>query len=331
MNRLQRLHDAGVSIWLDTIRRALVASAQFGRMIDEDAVTGVTSNPSIFEKAISGSNDYDEPIRRLLADGVEDPVDLFFALGLEDIRLAADALRPAFDASNGRDGFGSFEVTPDLAHDTDATVEQALDLWARLDRPNVMIKVPGTEEGIPAIEELTAAGVNVNVTLLFSVTRYEAAAGAYIAGLERRLGEGRPIDGIASVARGHRRRSRAARGLTAPRAGGSGERPPSVPPVPGALLRRAMGAAGGRRSSCATPVVGVDGDEESGVLGRPVRGGAHRPRLHQHHARVDAARVPRPREGRALDRAASGGRRAGARRRQGDRDRSRRRHLPAAR
>jgi transaldolase / glucose-6-phosphate isomerase len=200
MNRLQELHEAGVSIWLDTIRRKLVASGDFRRMIEDEAVTGVTSNPSIFEKAISGSNDYDEHIRELLAEGTEDAVDLFFALGLEDIRLAADALRPAFDGSDGRDGFGSFEVTPDLAHDSDRTVEQALTLWGRLDRPNVMIKVPGTEEGIPAIEELTAAGVNVNVTLLFSVRRYEQAANAYLAGLERRVDAGQPVDAIASVA-----------------------------------------------------------------------------------------------------------------------------------
>jgi transaldolase/glucose-6-phosphate isomerase len=200
VNRLQQLHDAGVSIWLDTIRRKLVASDQFRRLIQEDAVTGVTSNPSIFEKAISGSSDYDEAIRGLLAEGIDDPVDLFFALGLDDIRMAADALRPSFDASAGRDGFGSFEVTPDLAHDSERTIEQAGDLWGRLDRPNVMIKVPGTEAGIPAIEELTAAGVNVNVTLLFSVARYEQAAGAYLAGLERRLDAGQPVDGLASVA-----------------------------------------------------------------------------------------------------------------------------------
>ena len=200
MNRLQRLHEAGVSIWLDTIRRNLVASGQFDRMIAEDAVTGVTSNPSIFEKAISGSTDYDVAVRELLAEGVEDPMDLFLAMGLEDIRLAADALRPAFERSGGGDGFASFEVTPDLARNTAGTVAQAKELWARLDRPNVMIKVPGTEEGIPAIEELTAAGINVNVTLLFAVGRHEHAALAYIAGLERRLDAGQPIAGISSVA-----------------------------------------------------------------------------------------------------------------------------------
>ena len=200
MNRLQELHEAGVSIWLDVIRRGLLTSGEFARLIAEDAVTGVTSNPTIFEKAIAGSTDYDAAIREALAGGVEDVMELFFALGLEDIRQAADTLRPAFDASGGRDGFGSFEVTPELAHDTGGTVAQAEDLWARLARPNVMIKVPGTEEGIPAIEQLTAAGVNVNVTLLFSVDRYEEAARAYLAGLRRRVEAGQRIDGISSVA-----------------------------------------------------------------------------------------------------------------------------------
>jgi transaldolase/glucose-6-phosphate isomerase len=200
MNRLRALHAAGVSIWLDTIRRNLITTGAFERMIAEDAVTGVTSNPSIFEKAISGSMDYDAALRDLLSEGVEDPAKLFFSLALDDISMAADLLKTPFVGSGGADGFASFEVTPDLARDTAGTIAQAKDLWARLDRPNVMIKVPGTEQGIPAIEELTAAGVNVNVTLLFSISRYEEAALAYLKGLERRLGAGEPIDGVSSVA-----------------------------------------------------------------------------------------------------------------------------------
>jgi transaldolase/glucose-6-phosphate isomerase len=200
MNRLQELHAAGVSIWLDTIRRNLITSGELARMITEDALTGVTSNPTIFEKAISGSNDYDEILRELLSQGVEDVRGLFLAVALEDIELAADLLKTPFVTSGRADGFASFEVTPDLAHDADGTIAQAKELWARLGRPNVMIKVPGTEEGIPAIEELTAAGVNVNVTLLFSVARYEEAATAYMRGLERRLNAGEPLDGISSVA-----------------------------------------------------------------------------------------------------------------------------------
>jgi transaldolase/glucose-6-phosphate isomerase len=200
MNRLRQLHETGVSIWLDTIRRSLITSGQFHRMVSEDALSGVTSNPTIFEKAISGSTDYDDPIRALLADDVSAPRDLFFALGLEDIRMAADVLRVPYKATRGADGFASFELTPDLAHDVDGSISQARALWARLDRSNVMIKVPATKEGIPVIEELTTAGINVNVTLLFSVRRYEEAALAYLAGLERRHSAGEPVDTVASVA-----------------------------------------------------------------------------------------------------------------------------------
>jgi transaldolase len=200
MNRLQQLHDAGVSIWLDTLSRELLDSGAFGALIADSAVTGATSNPTIFAKAITGSDAYDDQIRAAVASGVRDAQELFFALALDDVRHAADLLRPAHDASGGRDGFISFECTPDLADDTAATIEQALVLWERLSRPNVMIKVPATEAGIPAIEELTARGVNVNVTLLFSVERYEQVIDAYVAGLERRVSRGQPVDAIASVA-----------------------------------------------------------------------------------------------------------------------------------
>jgi transaldolase len=198
--RLQALHDAGVAIWLDTLSRELLESGAFATSIDDDSVTGVTSNPTIFAKAIKGSDLYDDQLRALVASGTREPQDLFFALALDDVRRAADLLRPTYDACGGQDGFASFECTPDLAGDTAATIEQALRLWRRLSRPNVMIKVPATEAGVPAIEELTARGVNVNVTLLFSLARYEQVIEAYIAGLERRLEAGRRVDGIVSVA-----------------------------------------------------------------------------------------------------------------------------------
>ena len=200
INRLQRLHDAGVSIWLDTLSRDLLAGGEFDRLIADRAVTGATSNPTIFAKAITGSDLYDEQLRDAAARGIEDLRELFFALALDDVRDAADRLRGAHDASGGRDGFVSFECTPDLADDTAATIEQATDLWRRLARRNVMIKVPATAAGIPAIEELTTRGVNVNVTLLFSVDRYEQVIDAYLAGLERRLAAGQTVDAIASVA-----------------------------------------------------------------------------------------------------------------------------------
>jgi transaldolase len=200
MNRLAQLQDAGVSIWLDTLSRDLLDSGAFAGLIAESAVTGATSNPTIFAKAITSSDRYDDQLREAVAAGVRDPQELFFELALEDVRRAADLLRPAYDASAGRDGFVSFECTPDLAHDTAATVEQAVELWARLGRANVMIKVPATEAGLPAIKELTARGVNVNVTLLFSIARYEQVLDAYLTGLERRARRGQPIDAIASVA-----------------------------------------------------------------------------------------------------------------------------------
>jgi transaldolase len=200
MNRLQALHDAGVSIWLDTLSRDLLDSGDLAGLIAGCAVTGATSNPTIFAKAIAGSDGYDEQLRSAVASGTRTPRELFFELALEDVRRAADLLRPAHEAARGRDGFVSFECSPDLADDTAATIEQALELWSRLDRPNVMIKVPATPAGVPAVEELTARGVNVNVTLLFSVARYEQVIDAYLTGLQRRVAAGQAVDGIASVA-----------------------------------------------------------------------------------------------------------------------------------
>jgi transaldolase len=200
VDRLRRLHDAGVSIWLDTLSRELLDSGAFARLIADSAVTGATSNPTIFAKAITASTRYDDQLRAAAAAGTRDTQELFFELALDDVGRAADLLRPVYDASAGRDGFVSFECTPDLAADTDATIDQAVALWNRLARPNTMIKVPATGAGVPAIEELTARAVNVNVTLLFSVDRYGQAIDAYLAGLERRVAAGRPIQSIASVA-----------------------------------------------------------------------------------------------------------------------------------
>jgi transaldolase len=199
MNRLQALHEAGVSIWLDSLSRELLDTGTFAALITDSSVTGATSNPTIFAKAITGSDRYDDQLRAARSRQ-RDPQQLFFELALDDVGRAADLLLKAYEAGGGRDGFVSFECTPDLAADTDATVEQALELWSRLARPNVMIKVPATDAGIPAIEELTARGVNVNVTLLFSVARYEQVIDAYITGLERRARDGLPIEAIASVA-----------------------------------------------------------------------------------------------------------------------------------
>jgi transaldolase len=200
MSRLAQLRDAGVAVWLDTLSRELLETGAFGRLVTDLGVTGATSNPTIFAKAITGSDRYDEQLRATVASGERDPQELFFALALEDVRRAADLLRPVYDASGGQDGLVSFQCTPDLADDAAGMRSQALVLWRRLARPNVMIKVPATDAGVAAVEELTALGVNVNVTLLFSVERHEQVADAFAAGLERRLAAGLPIDGIASVA-----------------------------------------------------------------------------------------------------------------------------------
>jgi transaldolase len=198
--RLQQLHDAGVSIWLDTLSRELLESGDFESLVHDCAVTGATSNPTIFAKAITGSDRYDEQLQAALDAGVTDTQKLFFEIALEDVRRAAELLRPTYDATGGHDGFVSFECTPDLADETQATIAQARELWRRLDLPNVMIKVPATEAGVPAIEQLTADGVNVNVTLLFSVERYEQVMEAYLRGLERRAEAGEPLGRISSVA-----------------------------------------------------------------------------------------------------------------------------------
>jgi transaldolase len=197
---LQRLHDAGVSIWLDTLSRELLDSGEFAELIHDWSVTGATSNPTIFAKAITGSDRYDDQLRELVASGERDPQELFFALALDDVRAAARLLRPAYEHSRGGDGFISFECTPDLADDTEATIAQATSLWQRLGQPNVMIKVPGTAAGLPAIEELTRRGLNINVTLLFSVERYQEVVDAYLRGLAARAAAGEPLDTIASAA-----------------------------------------------------------------------------------------------------------------------------------
>jgi transaldolase len=198
-NPLVRLQTLGQSIWLDFISRGLIEGGELRRLIDEDGLRGVTSNPSIFEKAITGSRDYDEEIRRL-ARRDWSAERIYQALTVADIQQAADAFRPLYDASEGEHGFVSLEVNPHLARDTQGTLEEARRLWTALDRPNVFIKVPATIEGLPAIEQLIGAGINVNVTLLFGLPRYRQVAEAYVAGLERRAARGQSLARVASVA-----------------------------------------------------------------------------------------------------------------------------------
>ncbi len=194
--RLAALVAAGTAPWLDQIQRGLIESGELARLRDELSLRGVTSNPAIFEKAILGSSDYDAQIAELAGQGM-DSRHIFRNIAVADVGAAADVLRPVFDEH--RDGFVSLEVDPDLAFDTDKTLAQAREYWQELDRPNVMIKIPGTLEGVPAIEQATYEGINVNVTLLFSVEAYSQVAEAYIKGLERRHAEGKSLD-VHSVA-----------------------------------------------------------------------------------------------------------------------------------
>ena len=196
--RLAALTEAGTSVWLDQIRRGLIESGELKRLIEEDCLRGVTSNPAIFEKAILGSTDYDDQVRELAEQGV-DAHGIYEELAIKDVQLAADALAGVHEQTGGKDGLVSLEVEPSLAHDTEATLAQARDLWKRVARPNLMIKIPGTDEGVPAIEEAISEGINVNITLLFSVEAYTAIAEAYIRGMKRRKDAGESLD-IHSVA-----------------------------------------------------------------------------------------------------------------------------------
>jgi transaldolase/glucose-6-phosphate isomerase len=196
-NPLQELAAVGQSIWLDNIRRSMFASGELQRLIDL-GLRGMTSNPTIFEKAIGSGSDYDEQLGELVDES--DPQTVFEALAIRDIRSACDLFRGVWETTKGLDGYVSLEVPPTLANDTQGTIDAAQRLWNAVDRPNVMIKIPGTAAGVPAIKASIAAGININVTLLFSVDRYENAANAYIEGLEERVAKGLPVDRIASVA-----------------------------------------------------------------------------------------------------------------------------------
>ncbi len=198
-NPLKQLERFGQSVWLDYIRRQLLSSAEFERMLSEDGLKGMTSNPTIFEKAIAGSNDYDQQIDELVRQRKEID-EIYEEISIADIRQAADALRPIYDRTGAIDGYVSYEVSPLLANDTEGTIAAARRYFKTIGRPNVMIKVPSTPAGIPAIEELISEGINVNVTLMFSMKHYEDVAEAYIRGIERRLTAGQPVDRIGSVA-----------------------------------------------------------------------------------------------------------------------------------
>jgi len=198
-NPLLDLESYGQSIWLDYLRRNALDNGELKQWIEQDGVGGLTSNPSIFEKAIAGSHDYDNSIRAMALEG-KSIEEIYEALTVEDIQRAADLFRPTYERLQGGDGFASLEVSPRLAHDTAGTVQEAHRLWAAVNRPNIFIKVPSTKEGLPAIRQLIGEGINVNITLLFGLPRYREVAEAYISGLEILASQGKPLERVASVA-----------------------------------------------------------------------------------------------------------------------------------
>ena len=267
-DRLGALHDAGVSIWLDTLSRELLDTGEFARLVDHCHVSGATSNPTIFAKAITGSDRYSAQ-----CSGSSLPVSVKTASCSSVSPSKTSAAPPTscslvYERTNGRDGFVSFECTPDLADDTDATVDQARDLWARLARPNTMIKVPATAAGVPAIEQLTADGVNVNVTLLFSVDRYQEVMEALPRRSRSRRDEGEPVDRIASAASFFVSRvdTKVDSSFPSPRharKGRGGQRPGRIRPVPADARAGTLASPRCGRCTAATAALGQHGDEES--------------------------------------------------------------------
>src|SRR5437764_1114940 len=198
-SRLHELAERGQSIWFDTLSRTLIESGGLKEMMAADAVTGVTSNPSIFQKALAEGEAYDEQMKELLKTA-DDPSQIFFGLALEDIRNACDVLRPAYDQAGGDDGYVSMEVEPGIAYDTERSFDQARWIAKEVDRPNLMVKIPATMAGLPAIEDCTAKGTSINITLIFSLERYKAVVEAYLRGLERLVASGGDPSKVASVA-----------------------------------------------------------------------------------------------------------------------------------
>jgi transaldolase len=198
-SRLHELTEHGQAVWFDTLSRDLVRTGELKKMMDEDAVTGVTSNPTIFQKALSSGDAYDEDLKKLLAH-TDDPSEIFFSLALQDIREACDTLLPVYESSNGVDGYVSMEVEPGIAYDTERSFEQARWIAKEVERPNLLVKIPATIAGLPAIEDCTAKGTSINITLIFSLDRYKAVVEAYLRGLERLVAAGGNPSKVASVA-----------------------------------------------------------------------------------------------------------------------------------
>ena len=284
MNPVKALENHGQAVWLDFLARGFVAKGELKKLIDTDGVKGVTSNPSIFEKAIGSSDEYDAPIGSALKKGDRPVADLFEHLAVEDIQHAADVLRPVYDEFKGNDGFVSLEVSPYLAMDTKGTIAEAERLWNAVHRKNLMVKVPATPEGLPAIEHLIGEGISINITLLFSQQVYIEVAKAYIAGLEKLVADGGDPSHVASVAsffvsridsavdkqlddkiaRANDPHEKERLG----RAEGQGrdrQRQARLSGIQAAVFRRALGKARCQGRQAATAVVGLDRHQEQGL------------------------------------------------------------------
>jgi transaldolase len=282
------LHDLyaeqGQSPWLDNLRRDWIQDGTLAGLVDQ-GIRGITSNPTIFAKAISGQDTYDEQFRSLIATtSVEDA---YWDLVVDDILAALAILRPTYDASDGSDGFVSVEVAPSLAHDTAGTTEAARGLHTRIDRPNVLVKIPATPECVPSIRQMITEGRSINVTLIFSLTRYAEVMEAYLSGLEALAASGTDdLSGVASVASFFISRvdTEVDKRIEA-----------AAKDAPGLLELRGKAAVAQARLAGATPTVGLHVDQEPGLPGPRLRRHPHRPRHRQHHARRDRGRLPRPR------------------------------------
>ena len=309
MNKLKQLEACGQSPWLDYLKRSLIEKGELRTLIERDGLKGVTSNPSIFEKAIGETDEYADALKQFQAQADHSISAIYEHLAIADIRAAADVLRPVYEQTQGRDGYISLECSPYLANDTEATMAEALRLWAAVERPNLMVKVPATPAGIPAIRQLIGRGLNINITLLFAVSVYEQVVEAYIAGLEDLNRSGGDLSKIGSVASifvsridvaidkrldklGDKKLADRLRGKA-----GDRQREDRLRSLQGAVLRPALAAPGRSRREDATPALGVHQHQKSGLQGHDVCRGADRPRHRGHHPARDHGRVPRPRRG----------------------------------
>ena len=296
--RMHDLAEAGVSAWIDSLSREMLHSGALARLIEEDSIVGVTSNPTIFQKALAEGDLYDEQLREVAAR-TDDPVEIFFALGMTDIRDACDLMLPVWERTAGVDGWVSLEVDPTLAYEREKTFDQAIRFNREVGRPNLYVKIPATEPGLGAIEDCIAKGVSINVTLIFSLERYAAVAEAYLRGLERLVAGGRrpgqcPLGRELLRLAGRQRGRQATRGSRTLRPAGTArgrERATRLPALPRRLRRRPLGVSRRQGRTAPTVPVGLDLGEESRLSRRHLRRGADRARLGQHHAARDGAGV----------------------------------------